>query len=472
MRNKFATLFMFITAAALSGCYQANTRLCHFDQSAGYRFGNCQATSPAKDHSFIVVCFSGGGTRAAAFSYGVLEAMHDTKIASGNQTLLDQVDLISSVSGGSITAAYYALNRQKTFSDFPNKFLYRNMQGALMLDLLNPYDWLRFLSPWFSRVELSAEYLNANVYDNKTFADVIAYRARPYVILNATDMSTGARFEFTQDQFDALYSDLSSYPIGRAVAASAAFPALLGPMTLKNYPRDSDYKEPVWVTGASQKNEAESDPRRYRDAQNYLSYSNGHQRAYIHLLDGGIADNVGARGPLQALTLNEGVFDIDQAIASGYASKVAFIVVNAKSDPDTSRDRTARVPGIIDVVMTAADVPIDNYTDDSVAQVHDYVNKIEQVKQQRVVLRSHGIKLDPSPYDQVELYAIDVSFDQMSDQQAASKLKQLGTNFHLSRADVDLLIKSGRDCLLESPDYQQLVASLDSNGAATQASAP
>ena len=52
-------------------------------------------------------------------------------------------------------------------------------------------------------------------------------------------MTLGARFEFTQDQFDLLCSDLSTVPVARAVAASSAFPILLSPLTLHNYSVDS-----------------------------------------------------------------------------------------------------------------------------------------------------------------------------------------------------------------------------------------
>ena len=68
----------------------------------------------------LLLTFSGGGTRAAAFSYGVLETLRDTKVTiHGHEgRLLDKVDWISGVSGGSFTAAYYGLFRDRIFQDF------------------------------------------------------------------------------------------------------------------------------------------------------------------------------------------------------------------------------------------------------------------------------------------------------------------------------------------------------------------
>jgi NTE family protein len=77
-----------------------------------------------------------------------------------------------------------------------------------------------------------------------TFADLMGQRDRPFLSINATDVASGARFEFTQDEFDLIGSDLSQFPISRAVAASSAFPVLLTPVVLKNYSAEQAQPEP------------------------------------------------------------------------------------------------------------------------------------------------------------------------------------------------------------------------------------
>jgi hypothetical protein len=73
----------------------------------------------------LLLTFSGGGTRAAATAYGVMQELRDTTISINGETrrLLDEVDTISSVSGGSFTSAYYGLNGDGIFDTFEDAFL-------------------------------------------------------------------------------------------------------------------------------------------------------------------------------------------------------------------------------------------------------------------------------------------------------------------------------------------------------------
>jgi NTE family protein len=116
----------------------------------GYRFENLaggEGTPEFRDANRLFVClaFSGGGTRAAALAYGAMVALRQTRIdwPHPGSTLLDEVDCISSVSGGSFTAAYYGLFRDDLFTRFAERFLYRNFQGGLALKALSPWNWPR-----------------------------------------------------------------------------------------------------------------------------------------------------------------------------------------------------------------------------------------------------------------------------------------------------------------------------------------
>ncbi len=104
-----------------SGCahHPINAPLAGVDGRTGYRFENA-AFSTNSDDLFLMLAFSGGGMRAAALDYGVLEELARTGVGppSKRRRLLDEVDLISSVSGGSFTAAYYAVWGDRIFSDF------------------------------------------------------------------------------------------------------------------------------------------------------------------------------------------------------------------------------------------------------------------------------------------------------------------------------------------------------------------
>jgi NTE family protein len=94
------------------------------------------------EDTVVGLSFSGGGTRAAAFSYGVLRELARTQIVSEGRRspLIDQVDLVSSVSGGSVTAAYYALKGNAILEDFEQKFLLKDAESSLRtsVSLSNP----------------------------------------------------------------------------------------------------------------------------------------------------------------------------------------------------------------------------------------------------------------------------------------------------------------------------------------------
>ena len=93
----------------------------------------------ANSDSFIILSFSGGGTRAAALAYGVLQELRDTSFTAQGKSmrLLDDVDIISSVSGGSFTAAYYGLYGDKLFNDFKKVFLYHHIENQILKRFLN-----------------------------------------------------------------------------------------------------------------------------------------------------------------------------------------------------------------------------------------------------------------------------------------------------------------------------------------------
>ena len=57
--------------------------------------------------------------------------------------MLDEVDSISAVSGGSVTAAYYALNGDRLFADFTQRFLHRDIEADFTRRLSNAAHWPR-----------------------------------------------------------------------------------------------------------------------------------------------------------------------------------------------------------------------------------------------------------------------------------------------------------------------------------------
>ena len=283
----------------LGGCATApiNPPITHADPMAGYRVENNEHYRRDKE-DLVVLAFSGGGTRAAAFSYGVLEALRDTELVGRNgqrERLLDSVDVITGVSGGSFTALAYGLYGDRLFSEYERRFLKRDVQGELLGRALNPVYWGPLSSPYWGRSELAADLYDEILFNGATFAD-LQRGSGPMIVASATDLNSGARFYFTQKMFDILCSDLSGVRLARAAASSSAVPVVLSPVTIENYGGTCGYKEPAFFARFERSAEvARPAARALQDLKELRYYEDGTLRPYLHLVDGGVADNLAMR---------------------------------------------------------------------------------------------------------------------------------------------------------------------------------
>jgi len=471
----FRGLAALAAALLLAGCagYTVNPKLTtekYGVGKGGYRYENLSKVENT-DALFVVLAFSGGGTRAAAFSYGLMEGLRDATYkkdpAADPRSLLADVDVISSVSGGSFTAAYYGLFPDRFFEDFEPRVLDRDIQGDLIGLALSPPNWFRLASPAFDRIDLAAEYYDREIFDQKTFQALVDGKRKPYIVLNATDMTLGRRFEFTQEQFDFLCSDLSPVTIARAVAASSAFPGLLSPLTLKNYVDvKCGFKMPTWIEGALKSKALAA--RRYVRARDLWTYRSDEKRQWIHLLDGGLSDNIGLRGPFVALTSDTGSsWSVKQRINQGNVERVMVITANAKTKSRPKWDQEQAAPGLFDVLGFVSTGPMDNFSFDTVQLI---TNAFEQRQQawkarqscRRMLKKQCGGDL-PGKLAPVALRAVEISFDGIADHRLRLRLcmEALPTNFSLPAQTVDLLRQVARHLLLTSPKFHDAMNDLE-----------
>lgn len=451
------------------GTFPKNTRLDQFDKNVGYRFDTLEAGPKNTDSLFIVVVMSGGGTRAAALSYGVLDALRETTITwqGEHKTLLDEVDIISSVSGGSFTAAYFALHREVIFDGtFEREFLKHDVQKDLLHQLFLPGNWFKLFGRSYGRSDLAAEYYNTRLFNGATYQDLVDKKQRPFLIVNATDMTLGAQFPFIQDQFDLLCSDLTRLPLARSVASSSAFPGLLTPLTYENYSGYCDFKDYPWVELA-QSDRRENADRTIRADQRKSYYQPPSQepgaRDYVHLVDGGVSDNIGLRGPLYAISSTDPTYSILRKINREEVDKLVVIVVNAATDPKTKSDQKPNVPGVTDVLTAAATVPLDNYSADTVsllkAKISEFNAGYDMLRDCNGVLQSRcpGSSLDTEQLHAVDLYMVEVAFDFIQDAQQRERFKNIGTNFNLPDETIDDLKEVGCVLYRDDPELKKLL---------------
>ena len=458
MRRNRSVIFLILLATHffISSCahYQLNEPLKDIRQNDLYSFEHF-SQPPDADETLVILTFSGGGTRAAAFSYGVLEGLKETPLPGTDKTLLDEVDLISTVSGGSFTSAYYALFGTRIFDDFRERFLYRDIQKDLVLKLLNPVNLVRLSSPYYSRIDLASELYDSTIFSASTFQALAERGKRPFLIINATNLYTGGRFGFTGDQFNYIGSDILSYPIARAVAASSAFPFLLSPVSLVNYPYPDNYKLPVSDEEAL-KDYWNNKDRNY-NAFNKTMYADKKNHPYLHLMDGGLADNIGLRA-VQDLYVREG---IRKKVNDGAIKRLLLVVVNAKTEPQQTFDRNESPPGLATVALKTCTVSMDNYSFETIESIKkifgERIKAQEDIEVCRQKLDEHcrdGFRLPELAGGKMKLYVVDISFDNLTDNDEKTFLKHLPTSFHLEKDQVERLIRAGRMLLKDDPEFK------------------
>jgi predicted acylesterase/phospholipase RssA len=458
--------------AVLCGCATLTPRLEAIDANKpGYRLGRPQLGQPKdpRDRLFVIVTLSGGGTRAAAFAYGALEAMRDTSVVidGENVALLDEVDVISSVSGGSFAAAYYAaFGQEKFFTHFRAEVLNRKIERAIALRILAPWNWLRLLSPRVSRSDLAAEY-----YDRAIFKQV-KYRhlpERPLILLNATDLEAGAPFSFDQATFDALCADLSEFPVARAVTASSAFPVAFPPLTLQNWRARyaCGYQTPLSVSNALESGPQENvhDYERAKETQSF-----GRQdRRYLHLSDGGIGDNLGLRALVAGLTSANSPLPIQARLNAKQIDRLVLISVDAKPGVSFKHGTKASPPGFLSVLSRASSAPMANYSTDSIEWMRSHIsvdsNQFDDALERRRACDERGGDLDlcyrafradvehfPHCFD---FFGVHIQFEQ-APAAVRDKLQGVGTRLQLPHRVVQLLIDESRRQVLESEEIENL----------------
>ena len=389
----------------------------------------------------VLIGFSGGGTRAAAYAYGVLKALAGTTVMTehGRRSLLHEVDAISSVSGGSFTSAYYGLRGDKIFEEFEDRFLRKNVEAALIGQVLNPINWIPLMSGIYGRSDLAADYYSAHIYDNATFADLRRPGA-PLVVINATDLATGMRIAFLPPVFDILCADLEQYPLARAVAASSAVPVVLTPVTIKSYAGTCGYKPPAWLAEAAKD---ENEFSRKEEARGLLAYMDRSERPWLHLVDGGIADNLGLRAFYTPFNLAGDAHQALRYLGITQVSHVLVISVNSFAQKKTKWSLLRDAPGISEVIASMSADQIGRYNYDTLDVVrYAFENWTRQIS---------------TPQQPVTFDFVEVSFNAVRDAEQRQALNDIGTNFDLSDDEVDLLIKASGQVLRGSSEFQNFL---------------
>lgn len=348
---------MILCAAALGGCATIRNEPINVPLAADVVAVDASRGIPTGgDDLLIGLAFSGGGTRAAAFSYGVLSELDRTEAGSAGQnaSLFDRVDYISGVSGGAVTAAYFGLKGRGALSDFRELFLLRDAEELLRTPFA-PASVIRAYKGGVNDAEQFPRWLDENLFRGATFRELNSAH-RPRVLINASDVYNRTPFVFNDTTFKAICSDLNSYPIASAVAASAAIPVVFAPIVLTSYGNRCQATIPEWIAAA--KSNAAAPPLLKALASAISRYRDG-SVPYIKLLDGGLVDNYGLSGfTIARLSADTpyGPLTAQQAVK---ICRVLFLVVDAGRGPSGEWAQSLEGPTALEIVRAAADTAID-----------------------------------------------------------------------------------------------------------------
>lgn len=407
------------------------------------------------DDLFLILSFSGGGIRAASLSYGILEALDQVEVPAPQNvsppqsgpvrhTLLDEVDLITGVSGGSFTAAYYGLHGRDTFKDYREKVLLKNLESSLIKGLINPLNWIRLFSPHFGRSDLAEEYYDNLIFHGATIGDLASGKG-PAVNILATDASEGIVFPFLPSQFSLICSDFEKFPLARAVAASAAFPGALSPIILKNYAGECNHKPPAWITSALAKPDPTS--RVYYKALMTQTYLDPEEKPYIHLIDGGVADNLGIRNIMESIAAMGGIREIMRKENITGGRQLVFIIVDAQTQEKKKWSLLGEIPGIGAILDASSTIMINKYNFETIDLLRRYSEEWTN-------------ELKKAGKRDVEIYIIHVCFDALPDKAEREYFQGIPTALNLPDEQVDKLRKVAGKLLYAQEPFTRLVKNL------------
>jgi len=459
-----------LVACVVAGCATRpiNQPIDRVVPDLGYR-GNVVVPKRANNDpsALFVLSFSGGGTRAAALSYGALEELRRVEYTTDvghHRRLIDEVDVITGISGGSFTALAYALYGDRLFDEYEERFLKRNVQGALVRrSFLNPANWFRLMSGNFGRSELAAEYYDEILFEGATFNDLLQNNG-PFAIATGTDITTGSRFSYYQDDFDLICSDLGTVRLSRAAATSSAVPVVLSPVTLNNYGGSCGYQWPAWIEDILSIDQslrpAGRALERYKQMAEFRDSAN---RPFIHLVDGGVSDNIGVRGVLDALEEFFISREFQEEKGFGGIRHIILLVVNARSDNAKNWQQKESPPGTFKQLMGSTSVPIERYSFETVELMKDRAEVASWRRRMRVAeaqLAGATREEAEARYPETRFHVLEINFENLSDPEERDYFMNLPTSFVLEDEQVDHLREVAGRLLRQSPVYQELLAEL------------
>ncbi len=418
-----------------------------------------EASPAGLSDALVFVTFSGGGKRSAAFAHGALRGLRAMPVrppGSAGWTMLQDVDYIAGVSGGSFPAAHYGLYRERHFETFRSEFLTRDINSYIFGIYLLPWNWDWLANPLVGTNDYMARVYNELMFRGATYAD-LGRRGAPLISVNATDVVNETTFAFLGGTFGVLCSDLNSFPIARAVAASNGFPVLFSPITLENHAARCRGQRPPTAPPPTWAEPANVTSRRAELARLVNVYADPEVTRWVHLMDGGIADNLALRGLLNIFTAQT---DNSQAFRrlARRTRRIFILSVDGEAAADRALGRQRVVTGIGQVLSAVSSTQIDAYNFETLAVTRDKVEHL--VRLFRDLRCADAPTIAGRPCSDVQGEFVHVSLGGIEDPVWRARLQAIPTGLTIPDADVDALVQYGEQLVRDHPRIRALAAQI------------
>jgi NTE family protein len=350
-----------------------------------------------KDERFVALAISGGGSRAANFGAAVMLELQQ-------RGLLEQVDVISGVSGGTLPAVYYGLGDKAGVFTEPSvrEALGYDFQSSWIRRWFLPQNIFRYWLSDFTRSDIMVQVFNNRLYHDATFADL---RPHPKILLNSTIHNDNARFTFTDERFAGLHSVLAGYHVANAVNASSAFPGAFQDVTLEWY------MEPP---------------------------------QYVHLYDGGPIDNLGVQAILEYLNRNL----LGTSLKGLFPRGCLFIVIDstpASEHPELYRGQSSRsfIDYFVDTnALDAMDAMLMESRRSLLERLSIPVTRLDQEMRGRLPL--NDMQQCGCEVRHIALRQLRYAAESDAEEELADRVTQIKTKFWLSKEEQDDLFQTAK----------------------------
>jgi NTE family protein len=300
-------------------------------------------------------------------------------------------------------------------------------------------------------------WLDRNLFDQATLGDLFQ-PGKPIVWINASDLYNRTPFLFSPITFAALCSDIGKYPLSKAVAASAAVPVAFVPMVLESFSGACTAPLPPWVDRVLADRNAGAQVRAFANA--LTRYRDPKQIKYVKLADGGITDNFGLSGLVIARAAAEKPYMPLAPEKAVRLRRFIFVVVNAGQAPEGDWARTIDGPAGAEMLNAVTDTAMNSAVRSGFDAFRLSIREWEDaIRKWRCSLPAAEARRLGASTDwrcsNFKFEIAEVGFD-LFDPQRAARLSAIPTRFKLPTEDVDFLIQSGSEAVLNHPVFKGL----------------